>query len=103
MDDICPICLKDQETIEHLLLLCPWSKPIWFGAPIGPTSTEMNVTSFPEWLMTNHALWSANGSETDLYKARFMFIIWLIWKTRNDWVFNNVPNPMTTLILAKAQ
>lgn len=23
---VCPICLTDEETLEHLLFLCPWAK-----------------------------------------------------------------------------
>ncbi|XP_015946638.1 uncharacterized protein LOC107471660 [Arachis duranensis] len=29
---LCPICLQEPETIEHALLLCPWTRAAWFGA-----------------------------------------------------------------------
>ncbi|KAL6134629.1 hypothetical protein ACLB2K_066858 [Fragaria x ananassa] len=32
---VCPICGKTEETFEHLLLLCPWVDPIWFGSILG--------------------------------------------------------------------
>lgn len=28
-DPLCPICQKEAETIEHTLLLCPWTAQIW--------------------------------------------------------------------------
>lgn len=28
-DPLCPICQKEAETIEHTLLLCPWTAIIW--------------------------------------------------------------------------
>ena len=31
---ICPICLCQEETIEHLLLLCPWVETVWFGGAL---------------------------------------------------------------------
>lgn len=30
-DFTCPICLQEEETIEHMLLTCDWAQKIWFG------------------------------------------------------------------------
>lgn len=27
----CPICNKEDESVEHMLLMCPWVEPVWFG------------------------------------------------------------------------
>ncbi|KAI8573093.1 hypothetical protein RHMOL_Rhmol01G0251900 [Rhododendron molle] len=29
---LCPICNEVEETVEHTLFHCPWTKPIWFGS-----------------------------------------------------------------------
>ncbi|XP_057426577.1 uncharacterized protein LOC130720010 [Lotus japonicus] len=28
----CPVCLTVPETSEHAFLLCPWTRPVWFGS-----------------------------------------------------------------------
>ncbi|KAM1493822.1 hypothetical protein TB1_024908 [Malus domestica] len=40
----CPICLDHSESVEHLLLLCPWVQPVWFG---GPFCIRINGASIP--------------------------------------------------------
>lgn len=30
----CPVCQEATEDVEHLLLLCPWTRPIWFGSTL---------------------------------------------------------------------
>ncbi|KAB2595307.1 ribonuclease H protein [Pyrus ussuriensis x Pyrus communis] len=31
---ISPICNKEDELVEHMLLLCPWVEPVWFGGQL---------------------------------------------------------------------
>lgn len=33
-DPLCPICKHEAETIEHTLLLCPWTAQIWTSSPL---------------------------------------------------------------------
>lgn len=33
----CQICNQETETSEHTLLLCPWTRPPWFGLSLGIT------------------------------------------------------------------
>lgn len=33
-DPLCPICKHEAETIEHTLLLCPWTAQIWTASPL---------------------------------------------------------------------
>ncbi|RYR08135.1 hypothetical protein Ahy_B05g075687 [Arachis hypogaea] len=47
----CSICQDEEETIEHALLLCPWTKAVWFGSSLQIVPTVYNVTSFEKWLM----------------------------------------------------
>ncbi|KAB2623871.1 hypothetical protein D8674_040231 [Pyrus ussuriensis x Pyrus communis] len=35
-----PICLVQDEFVEHMLLLCPWVEPIWFGGPLNYRSVN---------------------------------------------------------------
>lgn len=31
---ICPICYACVESLEHMLLLCPWFETLWFGGSL---------------------------------------------------------------------
>lgn len=33
-DPLCPVCKKEAETIEHTLLLCPWTVKLWRETPL---------------------------------------------------------------------
>lgn len=103
-DALCPICLENQETVEHLLFLCPWTKPIWFGAHICSVPNEFNISSLPNWMNDAINHWKANNICDDLRTGQLFYLIWHIWKARNEFVFNTKsPNPMSVLILAKSQ
>lgn len=30
----CHICNKEDESVEHTLLMCPWVEPVWFGSQL---------------------------------------------------------------------
>ncbi|RYR70855.1 hypothetical protein Ahy_A02g005160 isoform B [Arachis hypogaea] len=47
----CSICQEAEETVEHALLLCPWTRAVWFGSQIQCSPTPNNVTSFAKWLL----------------------------------------------------
>lgn len=32
IDNKCPICKVEEETIEHLLFGCDWVRTVWFGS-----------------------------------------------------------------------
>lgn len=31
---LCPICAEHHETVEHILLLCPWASRVWKDGPL---------------------------------------------------------------------
>lgn len=42
---VCPICNEYKETVEHMLLTCPWVEPVWFGGPLGYKIDRCSVTN----------------------------------------------------------
>lgn len=46
---MCPICEREEETIEHTLLLCEWVRSVWFGIIFGCRYDVKNVSSFDRW------------------------------------------------------
>lgn len=49
-NDLCSICGLGCETVEHFLLLCEWTKGIWFAVCFGLKINPFKVTSFDRWL-----------------------------------------------------
>ncbi|RYQ79358.1 hypothetical protein Ahy_Scaffold6g108096 [Arachis hypogaea] len=47
----CSICQEEDETIEHVLLLCPWTRAVWFGSSLQIVPTAYNVRYFEKWMM----------------------------------------------------
>lgn len=47
---LCPICHAHDESVEHLLLLCPWVEPIWFGGILSYRMNRASFTSLATWL-----------------------------------------------------
>lgn len=97
---ICHICNAQDESIEHLLLLCPWVEVVWFRGALSIRFQRHEVTTWANWL---HAcLEEANGSKSD--KRRLMsyiaFTCWHIWKTQCNFLFNQQPINLRQVVLA---
>ena len=86
-----PLCLKEEENIDHLLLACPFAKEVWDNVlKLGPNHFSL-PTNIPDLL----SIW-ANRSpfllrQKVLLKTCWMwipkFIMWKIWLKRNNRLF----------------
>jgi hypothetical protein len=82
-NESCCFC-DHKESIQHLFFECPFAKIIWriihmtFG--LAPPKNVDNL--FGNWLK--------GIPKNDLIQIRVVVctVIWAIWNTRNDWVFN---------------
>lgn len=78
----------EVETTEHALLLCEWTRLVWFeimGSRIGrepPSSLERRT----EGLMCDNGL---RGEVKAEVLTTVAFTLWQIWKERNHVVFNH--------------
>ncbi|XP_054812617.1 uncharacterized protein LOC129313485 isoform X2 [Prosopis cineraria] len=99
-DLLCPFCKSRSESIEHMLLLCDWSRKIWYGSPLTLIINPMHISSFANW----YDLFVADDSPiTDYDKSYIACLCWNIWKTRSVSVFNAAaPNPSQVLISTAA-
>lgn len=97
----CPICHEKSEDVEHLLLLCPWTRPIWFGSQLQWTPTSQTISRFDLWLQDMLNLLAANKGSFDQNVALLFTICWSIWKSRNAKLFEDqTPHPDFTLATA---
>ncbi|KAJ1431379.1 Ribonuclease H-like superfamily [Sesbania bispinosa] len=102
--NLCPICQQVSESIEHTLLLCDWTKPVWFAFQVPIPPTLMNTTSLPSWLLSNFSEFSKAPDKGTLGKTLLATVIWTIWQARNNAIFQGEPpNPYITVTRAQAQ
>lgn len=97
--DTCPICQQEPETIEHALLLCSWTRPVWFGLQLGFTLHASHITSLKQWFEERIEDIEKLPDVREIAFMSMCCVVWGIWKTRNAFLFERVsPNPIGTLI-----
>ncbi|XP_010480729.1 PREDICTED: uncharacterized protein LOC104759515 [Camelina sativa] len=98
-DPECGRCGCPEETINHALFLCPPAWQVWALSSF-PTSLDLFPT---ESIYTNmdYLFWrSQRNPSADI----FPWILWYIWKARNDKILNNLDsNPLAILQLAEEE
>lgn len=97
---MCPICHKENETVEHVLLLCGWTELVWFGLGISPMPTPFFVIRFDGWLFD--CLENCPKEDMEELRALLFYTCWSVRKARNELVFDEKkPNPTRTLIISR--
>lgn len=91
-DRACPRCGAASETVNHLLFESPAAVRVWERSPIpsipGFFPSEAIFTNF------DHLLWRAKESNVqEKALASFPWMLWFLWKARNEKVFNNKDVP----------
>ncbi|ONI00414.1 hypothetical protein PRUPE_6G087800 [Prunus persica] len=90
----CRLCGLFPETVEHLLLLCSWTRAVWFGCPFGYAPNLASITTLDSWLSSFLRSSFADGDQRDWGISLFMFCSWEIWKARCKAIFNDIrPSP----------
>lgn len=84
----CKFCLNTLGTMEHLLVGCPMITEVWnvcYG--------WINLSVVPSRSIGDHFrqhnLVGANRIRQIRLKFFWCAVVWMIWKTRNDIIFNN--------------
>ncbi|KAL8522493.1 hypothetical protein ACS0TY_012601 [Phlomoides rotata] len=87
----CPFCNEEQETVRHIFFECEFSYKIWMAClnwlgeySVLPSNPSTNLLSFSRLFRGNQRRWVA----VSIWEC----VVWLIWKTRNDLVFQHKRN-----------
>ncbi|XP_068338896.1 uncharacterized protein [Pyrus communis] len=94
----CPICHNQDESIEHLLLLCPWVEPLRFGGILNLKIDRDAVSSWVEWVLSFSMEHGGPNHDRVALPSYVAFSCWHIWKARFKFLYNNCPiNPTQVL------
>ena len=87
---LCPICSQEPETVEHAMLLCPWTQLVWFGSQLQFNPSISNLTCISQWLQQKFMLVSETKTFKDYGLALMANLLWEIWKGRNKFTFQHL-------------
>ncbi|XP_025670514.2 uncharacterized protein [Arachis hypogaea] len=92
-----------METVEHALLLCDWARATWFGAECKWTPTLETVNSIGSWMVKCiRKIREGGGDDQEKRISKLGFLLWEIWKTRNNKLFQQQEvNPSWTISKAR--
>eukprot|EP00253_Pinus_taeda_P024961 PITA_24961 len=87
----CPLCISEEETADHLLLLCPFAKAVWKGV----LSSRVDKIELPRNVPTLLHEWAKLSpfylNKKNLLKTAWMwtpkYICWKLWLERNNRIF----------------
>ncbi|XP_050365312.1 uncharacterized protein LOC126783821 [Argentina anserina] len=97
---MCPMCGLMEESMEHILFLCPWVETVWFGSSLGLRIDKQAFTTLDNWfLQFSSSFCIKNDRVWALTMA--CFLCWSIWKARCNFIYQATPlNP--AVIIKKA-
>jgi hypothetical protein len=90
--DRCPLCEQEEETINHLLSACVFSRQFWhdllacFGMQAAVPQAH-NVGFYSLWQQASDRL---HTSVQQGFDSLVVLGAWTIWKASNDTVFNRL-------------
>jgi hypothetical protein len=102
----CPLCTQEEETIDHLLLSCTYSKEVWrltLGLPTPPELPQGTSSLLHNWNSLCPFQTTKNGQISNLWSTIPKFVLSKIWLERNNWMFREtkrIPTHVATKIKA---
>lgn len=80
----CPRCKTSDETLEHLLFQCKFSRAAWLGSPFSSgVSPSWNSSQLMDWWHSFPHNAQDSGAVVDM-GVLFASVCWFIWKARNQ-------------------
>jgi hypothetical protein len=88
----CPLCDQHEETINHLLVTCVFARQVWSGLLVAIRLRELvpqpRVSSFEAWWLASSQ--QHQGQARSAFNSLVILGAWVIWKHRNECVFQRV-------------
>ncbi|OMO70992.1 reverse transcriptase [Corchorus capsularis] len=78
---LCPICFSYEETVEHMIVQCDWTRGIWF-AVLGIRVVKEHIIHFEDWLLDIHKQLQESGKDCKTADSLIAYVCWSIWLER---------------------
>jgi len=86
----CALCDQDDETTDHLLASCPFTREVWVRLLVKAGQQHLgpghDSTVADWWLQTRDAV---PDTFMRAFDSLVLLVSWVIWKERNNRTFNN--------------
>lgn len=94
IDPHCQMCnYQEQETEQHLFILCPFARVIWFDFSLEAINIRSSTSSVNEWI----GGWLSDPDFVQ-FSGKIATIMWFIWKHRCSVVFEKInPDPVNLM------
>ena len=95
--ELCYLCDQGQETIDHIIVVCPLSREVWFHVlrALQQNLPAPSQTALAWW----HSLRSMfTGDRRTGMDSLFALVSWQLWKERNARCFREVTATVTDLL-----
>ncbi|XP_019158195.1 PREDICTED: uncharacterized protein LOC109154910 [Ipomoea nil] len=87
-DASCKRCPDEDESTNHIFRTCPFASDCWRSAKdYGGTDVAI-FRPFNSWIKDNCSS-KRTTKDGAPWNVTFVYILWLIWKARNNLIFNN--------------
>ncbi|OMO96501.1 hypothetical protein COLO4_15233 [Corchorus olitorius] len=82
MDPLCVLCGQEAETVEHMILLCDWTRKVWWEGCLGLKICKDRIRTIDQWFL--EVFLELNNSKSDAAKVKstIAYTCWVIWNLR---------------------
>lgn len=96
VDPTCPRCCHDTESSLHASFLCPFAQQVWrlSGLPISITDENVSLHQKLDTIFS----YASRSDLSDEHKLLPFWVIWRLWKSRNDLLFNRTTHTAVEVI-----
>lgn len=89
---LCSLCQQEAESMQHILINCPFSVTLWDSGTLKFRQSDLNRASIHTTLQNWHSHPFKNPILNRILQLLSGFITWNIWKERNNRIFNDHPS-----------
>ena len=86
----CPMCLRDEESVDHLLLNCKSAQSLWMAIIGGFGCCWALPQSLPPAFPSLKGSTIGDPRGKVMWRLSFLAVIWTIWRERNSRCFEGI-------------
>jgi hypothetical protein len=98
----CPLCIRNPEAIDHLVMECPYTRAIWCNISDGVSLPRLHPRNWNAGI-TLHAWFGELSSALQQVKCKgakssIILVCWAVWCERNRRIFDRIEKDWGRLV-----